>query len=136
MKTGLPRQDTVMACPSLMGVRSTSMEASAWVEASGFIWLDERPQRHGRTDAREGLRRDDDEIATVGLFRRVRRQVSLPLHLLVRDRRRSTDDRRAALQCPAPPAADAAASHRGLRSVAEALVELSVIARGSPNRTF
>jgi len=38
MNTGLPRHTTVMACPSLTGDRSTSVEASAWVEASGFIW--------------------------------------------------------------------------------------------------
>ena len=38
MNTGLPRHNTVMAWPSLMGARSTSMEASAWVDASGFIW--------------------------------------------------------------------------------------------------
>jgi hypothetical protein len=38
MNTGLPRHITVMACPWLMGERSTSMEASACVEASGFIW--------------------------------------------------------------------------------------------------
>ena len=40
MNTGLPRHITVMAWPSLIGARSTSMEASAWVEASGFIcWM-------------------------------------------------------------------------------------------------
>ena len=47
--------------------------------------LDEWPQRQGRTDACKSLCRDHDEIAAIGLFRRVRRQVSLPLHLRVRD---------------------------------------------------
>ena len=36
MNTGLPRQSTVIACPSLTGARSTSIEASAGA-ASGFI---------------------------------------------------------------------------------------------------
>src|SRR6202012_4038944 len=36
---GLERQNTLMACPSAIGVRSTSIGApAAMVEASGFIW--------------------------------------------------------------------------------------------------
>src|SRR5680860_1606389 len=38
MKTGLPRQETVMDCPSAMGDRSTSIVASDSADASGFIW--------------------------------------------------------------------------------------------------
>ena len=37
MKIGLPRHITVMAWPSSMGARSTSVEASDSVDASGFI---------------------------------------------------------------------------------------------------
>src|SRR5215467_6682661 len=36
---GLPRQNTLMSCPSAIGARSTSIGApAAIVEASGFIW--------------------------------------------------------------------------------------------------
>src|SRR5215475_11506750 len=36
---GLPRQNTLMSCPSAIGDRSTSIGApAAIVEASGFIW--------------------------------------------------------------------------------------------------
>src|SRR6202011_2760872 len=36
---GLPRQNTLMSCPSAIGARSTSIGApAAMVEASGFIW--------------------------------------------------------------------------------------------------
>ena len=90
MNTGLPRHDTVMACPSLTGERSTSMEASAWVEASGFIWWMNGHSASGGADAGKRLRRDHDEIAPVGLFRRVSRQVSLPLHVPVLDACRPT----------------------------------------------
>src|SRR3954467_8023195 len=39
MKIGAPRQNTLMSCPSAIGVRSTSIGApAAIVEASGFIW--------------------------------------------------------------------------------------------------
>src|SRR5215831_9090044 len=39
MKIGLPRQNTLMSCPSAIGERSTSIGApAAIVEASGFIW--------------------------------------------------------------------------------------------------
>src|SRR5215831_3809311 len=39
MKIGLPRQNTLMSCPSAIGERSTSIGApAAMVEASGFIW--------------------------------------------------------------------------------------------------
>src|SRR5437588_115876 len=39
MKIGLPRQNTLMSCPSAIGARSTSIGApAAMVEASGFIW--------------------------------------------------------------------------------------------------
>src|SRR6266702_3009564 len=39
MKIGLPRQNTLMSCPSATGLRSTSIGApAAMVEASGFIW--------------------------------------------------------------------------------------------------
>ena len=38
MKIGLPRQNTLMTCPSAIGPRSTSIGApAAIVEASGFI---------------------------------------------------------------------------------------------------
>src|SRR6516165_4456796 len=36
---GLPRQNTLMSCPSAIGDKSTSIGApAAIVEASGFIW--------------------------------------------------------------------------------------------------
>ena len=50
----------------------------------GVHLTDERPERQRRANARKGLRRDHDEVATVRLFRRVRRQISLPLHSLAR----------------------------------------------------
>src|SRR5215475_5427510 len=45
--------------------------------------MDERPQCQGGTDTHKSLCGDHDEIATGGLFRRVRRQVSLPLHVRI-----------------------------------------------------
>ena len=84
MNTGLPRHDTVMAWPCL-DRREIDLDGGQRLRGGvGVHLVDERPQRHGRADAGEGLRRDDDEVAPVGLFRGVRRQVSLPLHAFVR----------------------------------------------------
>ncbi|VBB68894.1 hypothetical protein RIEGSTA812A_PEG_367 [invertebrate metagenome] len=37
MKTGLPRQVTVIACPGATGVKSTSDEDNANTSAAGFM---------------------------------------------------------------------------------------------------
>ena len=38
IKTGLPLHKTVMLWPGAMGLKSTSVEARAFTDASGFIW--------------------------------------------------------------------------------------------------
>ena len=49
--------------------------------------VDEGPQGDGGAHGGKGLCRNDDEVAPVGLFRGMRRQVSLPLHTFARARR-------------------------------------------------
>ena len=76
MKIGLPRQNTLMICPSAIGARSTSIGApAAIVEASGFICAISGTSDRGGADRADGAGGDIEKIAARRLRRRHGRHV-------------------------------------------------------------